>query len=245
MIPRISLALSLALALNACRAVPTEPRASLAGFGLAAHEGATERDPGVAAIDGPGRSATEQDIRDELRERGESADRPRLALVEVVRDGPEQVAASLGPEDLAAFETGWGASSPKIQTVPGFLLPRRLGWTDLRYCAARSGADHLVILTRATERERYANGWSVLYLTIVGCLIVPGHTVEVWSSVEAAYVDVKTGRVLAVASAGHRSESSHLLITAGPAAEREDVRENHEAMLKSLGDKLSRTVPRP
>jgi hypothetical protein len=255
----------LLLMLLGCSSAPEyrEVQASLASFGLdaraaEAHGGVVAVAPGVPdRVDdtdlAPAMRVTEQDIRDQYRER-EARPQPRLAVVELRYEGGLQIAGSIAPDELRAFDGlraelaqtnqqrwPWDA----VQTVPEFLLPRRLNWSNLRYCAARAGADQLLLMARASERYRYNNAWSNLYPTIIGMLLVPGETVEIHGAAEGALLDIRTGRILGVASASARTEERLFLIESSDAAERELTRRTTAALFSDLARQAVSLAPRP
>lgn len=59
----------------------------------------------------------------------------------------------------------------------------------LRQGAARYGADALLLINAITDTDKYANILSVLDLTIVGMLVVPGHHAEAVTIMEGLLID--------------------------------------------------------
>lgn len=89
--------------------------------------------------------------------------------------------------------------SPREATVesPGYLKPARLA-------AARRSGDVAVSLEVSTRDDRWMNPLGVLYVSIVGLWLAPGHHHDVAARADAIAVDVRDGRVVAAASGDGR-----------------------------------------
>lgn len=90
-------------------------------------------------------------------------------------------------EDTALFEVATEVSTdwPATSGIPG-----------LRELAARYRAEYLLLYRHRFVDRAYTNGWGWLYVTLVGALAVPAHTIEAAGVVEATLFDVKTGTIL-------------------------------------------------
>lgn len=80
----------------------------------------------------------------------------------------------------------------------------------LRELAARYRAEYLLLYRSRFVSRSHANGWSVMWLTLVGGMVFPHRTIEVAGVVEATLLDVKTGTLLFTAyeRAYHVSEEN-------------------------------------
>lgn len=66
----------------------------------------------------------------------------------------------------------------------------------LRELAARYRTDYLLLYRHRFVDRSYQNAWTLLYATVVGAFLVPGHTVESSGLMEATLFDVRTGTIL-------------------------------------------------
>lgn len=90
-------------------------------------------------------------------------------------------------EDAALFEVATEISTdwPATSGIPG-----------LRELAARYRSEYLLLYRHRFVDRSYTNGWGWLYITLVGALAVPSHTLEAAGVIEATLFDVKTGTIL-------------------------------------------------
>jgi len=219
-----------------------QPRAALKEFGLKVDQQEPRAQPikGMTRIDrATSKTVSEKDIADQFRDLAKLIESGKLAIIELSDHANTQLARPIDSVDLEAFKKKLAGDSPfrTVETVPDFLLPTELSLRTLRYCAARTRADLLLLMTRASERYDYNNAWSNLYPTIVGWLLVPGNTLEIHSHVEAALVDVRTGQILGVVTAEQRNRTHLLPLGRNRASMRELSDENSRQLFAMLADK--------
>jgi hypothetical protein len=70
------------------------------------------------------------------------------------------------------------------------------GISGLRELAARYRCDYLLIYRHRFVDDSYMNPVAWGYLTVLGALFLPGHTIETAGVLEATLFDVKTGTLL-------------------------------------------------
>ncbi|MBI4617318.1 MAG: hypothetical protein HY720_27155 [Planctomycetes bacterium] len=193
----------------------------------------------------PGARVTEEEIRRALEERaagGRAALPARLAVVELVPAGYETVQVQpIAVAELDAFRKGVGGDAPlfeRAETIPAPFLPVTVDLANLRYQAARFGADGLLLLTRGSNSYSYANGWAFLYPTIVGLAFAPGNTREVWTAAAAVLLDVSSGRPLAVIEAEARVDGQYLVFSDEWAANRDIDEEARTCLFHDIGERL-------
>ena len=109
---------------------------------------------------------------------------------------------TVGPEDRKAWDTalkdGFFVSDVVILSS---IYAHSTGVRDvrvLRKSAATLNCDLLVVYSVSYDFARNPNVLSCLYLTIIGCFIVPGDSVMVGAIAKVAVLDVRTGYVYGV-----------------------------------------------
>ncbi len=190
------------------------------------------RGPGVGIEKGSGAPrVTEEDILRALVEAPGLAGPPRVAVVEIRRCGEGFAAESLTPEELEAFRKETGSSVESARVVPRMFLPPRADLPSVRYAAARVGCDSVLVFGRGENSDTYFNEWSNLNWFILPIFVIPGKTVEVYAAAEGALIDVRTGRVRAVATADARVDAD---IITSSSSERTLLELKREAALESM-----------
>lgn len=76
-----------------------------------------------------------------------------------------------------------------VEMSGGYPYHQQNRMQTLRRGAARYRADALLVLNAVTDTDKYANILSVLNLTIVGMLVVPGHHAEAATVMEGLLID--------------------------------------------------------
>ena len=66
----------------------------------------------------------------------------------------------------------------------------------MRELATRYRSEYLLLYRHRFVDQSWTNGWGWAYLTVLGSLAVPSHTVETAGVLEATLFDVKTGTLL-------------------------------------------------
>lgn len=93
---------------------------------------------------------------------------------------------------------------------------------DIRAAGAVNGVDTVLVIEHKVTLKMFPNYLSILYLTIIGLWIVPGHVVEASATVKASLWDVRTGYLyLSADGTGEGSTFSrfmHLEHSGGPRA---------------------------
>lgn len=105
-----------------------------------------------------------------------------------------------------------------------------------RLAAARHGADAVLVVSGASDVDRYSNWAAVFYLTLIGCWIVPGSHAEGIFLASASLWDVRNEFLYATAEVEGTSGST------APAAfllEDEEVTSAKRTALAALGKELS------
>jgi len=72
---------------------------------------------------------------------------------------------------------------------------------SIRLAAARHGADAVLVVSGAGQVDRYNNGWSALYVTLVGAFFVPGTEADGLFLANATLWDVRNEYLYASAEA--------------------------------------------
>jgi hypothetical protein len=146
--------------------------------------------------------------RDRAGSIGEEALRRVLAapvfLEDKARVGVIQVASRYNPDkDLpltgvpavltqAMEDSGLFEVATEISTE----WPADTGISGLRELAARYRSEYLLLYRHRFVDRSYTNGWGWMYITLLGALAVPAHTIEAVGVLEATLFDVKTGTIL-------------------------------------------------
>jgi hypothetical protein len=110
--------------------------------------------------------------------------------------------------------------------------------TDLksvRLAAAQHGADAVLIIRGVSQIDRYPNPMSFLYLTIIGCWIVPGTHVDSLMMVQGGLWDVANGYLYATADSEGEATKT------GPAMLLEDkdvLAKSRTTALEDFGDEF-------
>lgn len=124
--------------------------------------------------------------------------------------------------------------SPREATVesPEYLKPARLA-------AARRSGDVAVSLQVSARDDRWMNPLGVLYVSIVGLWLAPGHHHDVAARADAIAVDVRDGRVVAAASGEGRVSRVRPFALLDVDADRADAeRAAVQALLPELAGEL-------
>jgi len=119
----------------------------------------------------------------------------------------------------------------------------------LRYYAAQSGCNYLLVYGLSFDYTRQTNPLSILYLTIIGAFIVPGEAVTVQAAGSAVLLDVESGFIYGdVQGKAYRSMSmpvgwisSYLprLYEAAAEAVVQDMRDRMTPMLERMKTQLA------
>jgi rhombotail lipoprotein len=147
---------------------------------------------------------------------GETA--PPPAFLDALRAHPAlftRVEGLSGASGVTARD-GYGADS----TITAETQARR-DVERLQQIARDMGMDHLLLVGGTIDQLTKENGLGLLDLTIVGAFVVPSKQVEAEAKASGALVDLDSGRVTLVASAG--TSKGRLASTATQDAGRVDV----------------------
>ena len=119
---------------------------------------------------------------------------------------------------------------------PTYLKPVRLA-------AARRSGDVAVALSTSTRDERWMNPLGVLYVSVVGLWLVPGHQHDVAARADAVAVAVRDGTVVATAAGHGRISRVRPLALLDEGRDRADAeRAAIHALLPSLAEELRQTL---
>jgi len=146
------------------------------------------------------------------------------------RVGVAMLGRAFSPES-AALGTGLAAGRelPKALETTGLValafevspdLPTAPGIGGLRELAARYRAPYLLVYTERFEDHSHANGWSALWLTVVGGLVAPSRTLEGEGVLQVSLLEVRTGTLLFTQQEHIRFEEKHSPVGAERAWER-------------------------
>lgn len=110
---------------------------------------------------------------------------------------------------------------------------------EIRQMAARYGADAVAVVSGEAQVKEEANARAVFYLTVVGCWLAPGSHRSVLFTARASVWDVRSGVLLASASAeAERSSTRPYALT----NEDELTADAKDEAMESLADELQRQL---
>jgi len=128
-----------------------------------------------------------------------------------------------------------------VEPVPDLLLGPGAGLGDVRYAAARIGADALLVYQTTTRVYAYRNGLANLYPTLLG-LLLPGEATTVVSRTEAVILAVRDGVVHAVALGEERRDASRSPLAEDAQATRELAAATEAAATRAMAGELRRAL---
>jgi hypothetical protein len=131
----------------------------------------------------------------------------KVVLFELPSSGPTRITSSLKWLALRAKTSGYMKDAleksgifQSVDFLPEMLLPagRRADLKTVRVAAARAQADGVLIYTTEAGYDYKANGWAILYPTLIGLAVAPGSDLSSIAISKAVLLDVHTGYIYAV-----------------------------------------------
>ena len=125
-------------------------------------------------------------------------------LREKARVGVLPVSTGYAPDGDLPLDTVPGEVSTALESSGLFEVttevttdwPTDRGIGGLRELAARYRCEYLLLYRHRFIDREWTNGWGALYMTVVGALFVPSHTLETAGVLEATLFDVRSGSLL-------------------------------------------------
>jgi len=165
----------------------------------------------IASISGPDRrekleqALTDQNIAALLDVKVQAKWPTGIAIARLATNGPG-TPARLAEIDAAEM-AGWEATTADHPNVRGVNPVTPLSHTaqhvtlrSLRVAAAQMNCEVLLVYLQADSAVTNRNDASILYWTVLGLWIVPGHEVEHKTVLQAALIDCRTGMMLGTAT---------------------------------------------
>jgi hypothetical protein len=149
---------------------------------------------------------------------------------------PARVGAGLAAT-RALGEALEGTKLVSVATDVATSLPAGSGVEGLRELAARYRTPYLVLYSERFEDRSHGNGWSALWITVVGGLLTPSRTLKAEGVLEASLLDVRTGTILFTVQEPAAFESTHLPIGAGAAFD-DELRKAANAATGRLAERV-------
>ncbi|MGI5861939.1 MAG: hypothetical protein ACOX6T_07750 [Myxococcales bacterium] len=164
------------------------------------------------------------------------------------RVGVAALAQPFQPQAPARIEAGVAATRALAEALEGTKLvslatdvvtrmPTGTGIEGLRELAARYRTPYLLLYTEDFEDRSHANGWSALWITVIGGLLSPSRTLAAEGVLQASLFDVRTGTILFTVQERVGFARKHLPIGASGAYE-ELLRKTADEATKSLADRV-------
>ncbi|HCF59006.1 MAG TPA: hypothetical protein DFS52_13570 [Myxococcales bacterium] len=171
-----------------------------------------------------------------------------IALELPARVGVAALAEPFQPHAPARIETGFAATRALGEALEGTKLvsvttdvvtrmPSGAGIEGLRELAARYRTPYLLLYTEDFEDRSHANGWSTLWITVIGGLLSPSRTLAAEGLLQASLFDVRTGTILFTVQERVGFTRKHLPIGASGAYE-ELLRKSADEATKTLADRV-------
>jgi len=147
------------------------------------------------------RPRTEQDIVNALNTRPPVKAGGTLGIVYLAPESARSVEGQLHPAAMSQSEENTWQTLRDDYLFTNVINLSNLSYAvggardirTLRYYAAQSGCNYLLVYGLAFDYMRQTNPLSILYLTIIGAFIVPGEFVTVQAAGSAVLLDVETG----------------------------------------------------
>jgi hypothetical protein len=182
------------LAGGGCGTVRPALRAELRPLDLRRQPAATLED-NLFKRDGSG-SISEEDLKRVLAAPVILKAGARLGIVQVASRYEPDADLPLAPVTGELSRALEGAGIFDVATEMSTDWPADRGISGLRELAARYRSEYLLLYRHRFVDRSWTNAWGWAYLTVVGALMVPAHTLETAGVLEATLFDVRTGSIL-------------------------------------------------